>query len=259
MRGGRQLRTYHEEVSDRIADLSTDELLRLVRRGGLDDLQLLEVLRSPYCSAQIAELVATDRTSLSMQSVREKLAGFPGLSNSRAMGLLGSLSWASLIAVAQSPRTPPLVRRQAERKLILQVPTLTRGEKIAVARRAHRALLPALIAGADDKILNALLDNPRMVENDLVVLITTGDPPVDFLTSVARHHRWGRSYRVRLAIVEAATTPLPLALSVLVQLPKRDQRNLAARTDVSERVRSAAEALAARPEEDRRAADGTVV
>ncbi|MEE4272184.1 MAG: hypothetical protein V2I67_10945 [Thermoanaerobaculales bacterium] len=246
-------------MSHRIADLSTEELLDVVQRGGLDDLQLLEVLRSPYCSAQIAELVATDRKSLSMQSVREKLAGFPGLSNSRAMNLLGSLSWASLIAVAQSPRTPPLVRRQAERKLILQMPSLTRGEKIAVARRAHRALLPALIAGDDERILNALLDNPRMVENDLVVLITTGDPPVEFLTSVARHHRWGRSYRVRVALVEAPATPLPLALSVLVQLPKHEQRNLAGRTDLSERLRSAAEALAARPDGERRSASGIVI
>lgn len=239
-------------MSEQITDMATDELLALVQRGGLDDLQLLEVLRSPYCSTRIAELVATDRSSLSMQSVREKLAAFPGLSHAQAMNLLGSLSWSSLIAVAQSPRTPPLIRRQAERKLILQVPSLTRGEKVAVARRAHRALLPALIACKDDRILEALLDNPRMVETDLVVLITTGEPPADFLTAVARHHRWSRCYRVRLSIVAAPGSPLPLALSILVQLPKRDQRLLADRPDLSERLRSAAEALALRTDEDRR-------
>lgn len=235
----------------------------MIRKGELDDFQVVEVLRSPYCTAQIAEIVATGQDHLGMQAVREKLAGFPGLSNAHAMNLLGSLTWSSLIAVAQSPKTPPLVRRQAERKLILQVPSMALGEKIAVARRAHRALFPALIAVRDDKILTALLDNPRVVQNDLVVLLNTGRPSVEFITSVARHHRWSKSYLVRFAIVVCTTSPLPLALSVLVQLPRKDQLSIAKRTDVSERLRSAAEALlirnaspeTARAEVPRREAD----
>ncbi len=235
--------TYHGGVNQRISDFTTDALLGLVQKGDLDDFQVIEVLRSPYCTPQIAEIVATGQDHLGMQAVREKLAGFPGLSNVHAMNLLGSLTWSSLIAVAQSPRTPPLVRRQAERKLILQVPSMALGEKIAVARRAHRTLFPALIAVRDDRILTALLDNPRVVENDLVVLMNSGRPSVEFITAVARHHRWCKSYLVRLAIVACETSPLPLALSVLVQLTRKDQRSIAKRKDVSERVRSAAEAL----------------
>jgi len=231
-----------------IAELASDELMALVRGGNLDDFQVLDVLRSPYCTVQIAELVASNRAHLGTQAIREKLAGFPGLSNAQAMNLLGSLTWAGLIAVAQTPKTPALVRRQAERKLILQVPSMSLGEKIALARRAHRALFPALIAGCDDQILTALLDNPRLVENDLEVLINTGNPPVEFISLVARHHRWGKSYGVRKAIVESPTTPLPLALSVLVQLPKSDQRRIADRSNISDRVRSAAAAVWARSE-----------
>lgn len=248
--GSGAIRTYHGEVEKKISDLTTDELLVFVRRGGLDDFQVLDVLRSPFCDARIAELLANSRDHLGTQAVREKLAGFPGLSNAHALNLLGSLPWSSLIAVAQNPKTPPLVRRQAERKLILQTPTMSLGEKIAVARRAHRALFPALISNGDEKVLTALLDNPRLVENDLVVLIGTGRPPAKFITAVARHQRWGKSYRVRLALVECPSSPLPLALSVLVQLPKRDQRTIAGRGDVSERVRLAAEALGERRQSD---------
>jgi hypothetical protein len=235
--------TYDGNVTRRIADLATDELLSLVRSGSLDDFQLLDVLRSPFCTPQIAEIVASMREHLGTQSIREKLAGFPGLNNAKAINLLGSLPWASLIAVAQSPKTPPLVRRQAERKLIHQISSMSLGEKVAMARRAHRALFPALIAASDEKILAALLDNPRLVENDLVVLIGTGEPPVEFISTVARHHRWGKNYPVRRAIVECAGTPLPLALSILVQLSKKDQRAIAGRQGVSDRVRTAAEAL----------------
>ena len=127
---------------------------------------------------------------------------------------------------------------------------MTLGEKIAMARRAHRALFPALISGADDKVLIALLDNPRVVENDLVVLIKTGEPPDGYLPVVARHHRWGGAYTVRCAIAESPRCPLPLALAILVQLPRRDHRRIAAREDVPEALRSAANALLNR---DRRA------
>jgi len=237
-------------VKKHIAELASDELMALVRGGTLDDFQILDVLRSPFCTSQIAELVASNREHLGTQAIRERLAGFPGLSNAQAMNLLGSLSWAGLIAVAQTPKTPALVRRQAERKLIFQVPSMSLGEKIAMARRAHRAIFPALIAGCDDQILTALLDNPRLVENDLVVLINTGNPPVEFILVVARHHRWGKSYGVRKAIVESPLSPLPLALSVLVQLPKSDQKRIAERDNIPERVRSAAAALWARSQTD---------
>lgn len=241
-------------MSRSISELSSDELLALVRGGSLDDFQLLDVLRSPYCTTQVAEIVASMREHLGTQSIREKLAGFPGLNNAQALNLLGSLTWSSLIAVAQNPKTPPLVRRQAERKLISQISSMSLGEKVAMARRAHRALFPALISAGDDKILTALLDNPRLVENDLVVLINTGQPPVDFISVVARHHRWGKNYQVRRTIVESRATPLPLALSILVQLTKKDQQVIAGRDDVPERVRSAAEALwdRAKPDETAR-------
>jgi len=235
--------TYDDRVNRSIADLSSDELLTLVRSGSLDDFQLLDVLRSPFCTTQVAEMVASMREHLGTQSIREKLAGFPGLNNAQALNLLGSLTWSSLIAVAQNPKTPPLVRRQAERKLILQIPSMSLGEKVAMARRAHRALFPALIAAGDDKILTALLDNPRLVENDLVVLISTGKPEVGFISVVARHHRWGKNYPVKRIIVECSATPLPLALSILVQLTKKDQQIIAGRDDIPDRVRSAAEAL----------------
>ena len=233
-------------MSRSIADLASEELMALVRQGELDDLQVLEVLRSPFCTPQIAEMVASDRRYLAAQSVRELLAGFPGFSFARAMDLISSLPWTSLLALAQTPRTPPVVRRQAERKLIFQIASMTLGERIAMARRAHRALFSALMGGWDDKILSALLDNPRMVENDVVVLINTGEPPLDFYGVVARHRKWGGYYGVRRALVECPRTPLPLALSIMVQLPRSDHKRIAKRETLSEPIREAAAGLFAR-------------
>ena len=109
-------------MTRRIAELATDELLTLVRSGSLDDFQLLDVLRSPFCTPQIAELVASMREHLGTQSIREKLAGFPGLNNAKAVNLLGSLPWASLLAVGGIPSA--FARRRASRRSFLRMFTL---------------------------------------------------------------------------------------------------------------------------------------
>ena len=101
-----------------IPELDSDGLMEFVRGRQVDELEVLQVLRSPFCTAQIAERIASDPRLMGTHEVRERLAGFPGFTFGRALDLLATLPWTSLLSLAQSPRTPPVVRRQAERKLL---------------------------------------------------------------------------------------------------------------------------------------------
>jgi hypothetical protein len=230
-------------VTRRIVDMNAGELLELVRSRDLSDPEVLSVLRSPYCTLEIAGRIASSRDLLGSDAVRENLTGFPGMPLSEAMNLMGTLSWPSLLAVAQAPRSPPLIRRQAERKLLQRLPKLTPGEVIALARRAHRPLFDALTSSADDRVLVALLDNPRLVENDLVVMLQRTERTPAFYRELARHHRWGAAYGVRRALAQTPGVPLPVALSVLVSLRPGDLRRVAESKGAPAQVRSAAAAL----------------
>lgn len=236
--------SYHGLVISEISSMSADELRDLVARHQmLDEFEVLAVLRNPYCTAEVAGIVAGRRDWLDPHAVRERLAGFPGMPFARAMSLMATLPWTSLLALGQNPRVPPLVRRQAEKKLAHNVQKMSLGEKIALSRRAHRPLLPQLIGLGEPQVLEALLDNPRLVENDLLVLLRHDDLPEPFVRSVSRHHRWGTHYRVRRAIAESPSAPLPIALSALVSLRPGDLVRFARRRDLPERVRNAAQAL----------------
>jgi len=226
-----------------IADLDSHGLQDLVRSRRLDELETLQVLRSPFCTAQIAGEIASDRRALSAHAVRELLAGFPGFNFGRALDFLGTLPWTSLLKISQTPKTPPVIRRHAERKLLAQLQSMSLGEKIALARRAHRAIFRVLIATGDGQVLSALLDNGRLVENDILVMLNTATPPPEFFAELARHHRWGQYFRIRRGLVQCANTPYPLALSVLVQLPSAELRRAIAHPDVPDNVRLAAESL----------------
>ena len=226
-----------------IRNLDSQGLMDLVNKREIDELDALHILRSPFCTPQIAEAIASDRHLLAPHGVRELLAGFPGFTFARALDLLATLPWVSLLTISQAPKTPPVVRRHAERKLVSQMFSMALGEKIALARRAHRALFPPLTASGDEQILNALLNNPRLVENDILVILNTVDVPVSFLAELARHSRWGTYRGVRRALVELESTPLPLALSLLVQHTAGDLRRLVGRRNVPEKVREAALSL----------------
>jgi hypothetical protein len=168
------------------------------------------------------------------------------------MDFLGTLPWNSLIALAQAPKTPPVVRRQAERRVLTQFINMALGEKVALARRAHRAIFGALITSGDSKVLSALLNNQRLVENDILVMLNTSEPPPEFFAALARHHKWGQYFHVRRALVECPHTPYPLALSILVQLPTAELKGALTRPEIPEKIRSAISSLLEREAQGRR-------
>ena len=235
-----------------IPELNSEQLLELVRDRHLEEVDLLKVLRSRFCTPQIADLIAAEPQNLDGHSVRELLAGFPGFTFGRAMDFIATLPWTSLLSLSQSPRTPPVVRRQAERKLLGLVPSMSLGERIAVARRAHRAIFQVLIGAGDEQVLCALLDNPRLVENDILVILNTGEPSPGFFPELARHRKWGSYLRVRRALLLCPSTPLPIALSVLVQIPLVELRRILEHPHLPVEVREAAESLIEREAQGRR-------
>jgi hypothetical protein len=226
-----------------ISRLDSERLMQFVTDHQLDQLEVLQVLRSPFCTAQIAERIASDPRLLDAHAVREMLAGFPGFTFGRALDLLSTLPWTSLLSLSQSPRTPPVIRRQAERKLLGLLASMALGEKVALARRAHRAIFRVLIGTGDGQILSALLNNPRLVENDILVILNTSEPPPEFFNELAGHRKWGPYIRVKRALVECPNTPLPVALSVLVQYSVAELRRILERPHLVENVREAAQSL----------------
>jgi hypothetical protein len=243
---------YHWEMGRRTADLSPQELERLVDETELDEATAIEVLRHPYCTSQIAGRIADSRHLLVSHTIRQLLVGIRDFPFSRAMDLLATLPWTSLLQLAQTPRTPPVIQRHAEKKLLQRLAKLSLGEKIALARRCHRPLFKPLIGDQDRAILEALLDNPRMVENDILFMISRSEKTPELYATIARHRRWGQYYGIRKALAEARACPLPIALSALVQLRRSDLSQLCKRRDVRDAVRRAAIELIEREKQGQR-------
>jgi hypothetical protein len=161
-----------------------------------------------------------------------------------ASPLVPYLLWRSLADVAATPRLPSAVRFRAEATLKEQLPHLRLGERISLGRIATPAVLVALLADPDERVLTGCLQNPRLRESDLVQCLRRTEATPALMTAVGGSRRWRESYAVRLELVLQPRCPLGIALAQISSLVPRDLRRVAQTEGLVPLVRVAAERVA---------------
>jgi hypothetical protein len=78
--------------------------------------------------------------------------------------------------------------------------------------------LQGLVHDRSEEVLRALAANPGLEEDDLLLLLSRHDLPVDLLRQVANDARCVASYRVRLALLRNPKSPASASLKFIAQL-----------------------------------------
>ena len=125
------------------------------------------------------------------------------------------------------------------------------GLRRAAARTGDRFVLDRLLHDRNHRVIALLLDNPRLVERDVVKIAATRPTRPEVLELVARHRRWSSRYRVRKALACNPYTPVPIARRLLPTLMRQDLRDLLLTQGVDEGLRAAALELLQRGEQRR--------
>ena len=157
-----------------------------------------------------------------------------------ALPLVSSLLWRSLADVATTARLPSALRLRAEAALKEKLPELRLGEKITLAHLATPAVLLALLAETEPRVLEACLENPRLRETDLAAQLRRPDASVPLIQAAGASRRWLGSYAVRLELAVQPRTPLGVALAQLSSLMKKDLLRVAETPGLLPLVRAAA-------------------
>ena len=106
----------------------------------------------------------------------------------------------------QDPLTPDMPENQA-----LDLPL---GLRRAAARTTDRLVLDRLMHDKNPLVIGLLLDNPRVVERDVVRIAAMRPTTIEIVTLIASHRRWGSQYSVRKAIVCNPFAPTDLKVLV---------------------------------------------
>jgi hypothetical protein len=235
-----------EDVLQRLREAGAEELRSLVRSlvADLDVAAAQVVLLNPHAGEEVVRMVADQRRLLSFYEMRRDLALHRSTPQPIALALLAGLYWRDLVAVGLDVRIRPVVRRAAEQRLVERLPGMAVGEKVTIARSAPPHVVQALRHDPTPRVIAALLDNPRLMEGDLLPLASgeKANPPV--LSVLLGHRKWGHCYPIRLAVVRNPRAPLALALQHLPMLKKADQRAVACDPRLPLALRRRAELLA---------------
>ena len=77
--------------------------------------------------------------------------------------------------------------------------TLTLGERKALARRPTRKVMEKLFSDPHPSVIRTLLENPKVVEADVVRLAARRPGNPEVLAEVVRSPRWAHRLRVRIS------------------------------------------------------------
>jgi hypothetical protein len=230
-----------EELRRHLTTAPESYLEGALTHPALTQRELLLLLRNRNAGPGLLSRVARDRRWTSFYEVKKGLVVHPNCPLNASRTLVQHLFWNDLADVAIDVRVHPVVRRRAEELLRARVDELTMGERINLATRATRGLIPCLLDCGEGRVLARLLSNPRVVEGDVIRVASGGRAPADVLSQIAGHHRWGGRRDVRLAVLRNRRTPVQAALRLLSRLDRRDLQRLARDAKVRRIVRIGAE------------------
>lgn len=117
-------------------------------------------------------------------------------------------------------------------------------EEARRARTADRSLIGTLLHHRSREVLEALLENPRLGEKQVAILLSRRDLAREVVARIAENREWMKSYPLKLAVVRHPRTPRHLALPLLKYLYLFDLLAVAATAGVpAELKRQAEEAI----------------
>jgi len=211
--------------------------------GHLDSAQLRALFLNPNLTARMVRRILERPEHLETRAVRKALAAHRRTPLQDALRLVSTLFWNDLIELGRDTRVLPGVRRAAHQSLKERYEGLAVGERIAIARGAGVEMLPRVRLDPEPRVIQALLENPRLTEGVVQGLAagTTTRPPI--LAVIAASPKWSARPEVRRQLCRNRGTPVEVVLPLLSRLDKRDLEGFERLPGLHEAVRQRARIL----------------
>jgi hypothetical protein len=112
------------------------------------------------------------------------------------------------------------------RAILPNGPVMTLGARKSAARTRDRELISNLINDPNLQVVEVVLDNPNLVESDVLIMASKRPAQEAALRLIANHKRWSQPRRIRLAVALNPNAPLPLACRLCLDLRDSDLRQI---------------------------------
>ncbi len=160
--------------------------------------------------------------------LREEASGVPHLALERLVRKPVSIMPARDVGRPEDDRIPDYGKGRP----------LTLGERKSLARKPSRENTERLLRDPHPDVIRMLLVNPKVTEDDVLVMAARRPSRPDVLTQIARSPRWTHRPRIRIALILNPDTPLDVSVPLVALLVRQELRLVATSTTVAAVVRA---------------------
>jgi len=219
-----------EGLAERLRTAAEEELAELLERVAteIEPQVARHAFRNPFLGAAMIERLLAAPKLLGSYEMRREAVFHPRTPRILALRFVPGLFWADLARLGTDTRLHPTVRRAGDLRLTERLPALAVGERMAVARSASAGVIAALRQDSTPRVIQALLENPRLTEGLLMPLVASETSSPRVLATVAASPRWASRPPIRAALCRNPATPQGVAMSLLPMLGKRELGAVAA-------------------------------
>jgi hypothetical protein len=137
------------------------------------------------------------------------------------------------------------VERVPEEALWKRIRMMTVAEKVKLALKGNKDARAILLRDTNRIIPRLVLQNPRISEDEILMLSKDRNTHDEVLRTIAESREWTKIYAVRVALVENARTPVVAALKLLATLAEREIARLAKSKNVPSVIATQARRISA--------------
>jgi hypothetical protein len=118
-------------------------------------------------------------------------------------------------------------------------------DRVKLAMKGDREARNILIRDPNRIVAQAVVQNPRITEQEVEKIAAMRSVPEDVLRQLANNRQWARSYPIIHNLARNPRTPIANVMSILTRLQLRDLKAISANKNVSDAVRRQAGRLSA--------------
>ncbi|MEJ2368828.1 MAG: hypothetical protein P8Z49_10905 [Acidobacteriota bacterium] len=215
-----------EQLWSKLPTLQGEDLVALLAHPSASQRHIIKVLQRRELPEVFLRRVAGSEW---IRSTRIKFffVNHPGAPLAEAMNFVKFLFWRDLNYTTMNFLVATEVRHLAESVLIQRLQSMAVGEKITLARQAGGQILKRLRHEKDPRVVSGLLENPRIVEDDVLFIVNQARTPAPILESIARDAKWATRREVQVSLLRNGNTPLSAVIGFVRRLPAPQARMLA--------------------------------
>ncbi|GFO54488.1 hypothetical protein GMSM_14950 [Geomonas sp. Red276] len=216
----------HDELFAYLDDTDPEVAANVLRNPGLSEDHLLALLKRRNLPESLVKALARHPLVTGSRRLTIAVAAHPSTPAHVLSSILPQLFLFELVALLHIPGAPADMKYAVERVILAKIPETELGNKITLARRGTAAILDALIKGGDPRLVEAVLDNPKLKEATLYTFLGSGAATAETISAIARHPRWKSRPNLRTALLKNRKTPIVWFHMLLSGLPASELQAL---------------------------------